>query len=371
MFYVIWQPYMLSIGVDVIELGLLQSIINVSTVAGLITWGFLSDSFGRKPMILASSISRILALVALILSSEFAFLVCFAFFVGFSALFMQGNPARSALVSESVGQQKRATAISTLMAISQMTIMLTASAGGYLAARMGFHVIFYACILGDLVGIVLMTFFLRETYGGGANKTEKNLNMRSRAIGLLRPEGDVKALYMLMILFGIGYGTGYSLFNAMLYDNFGFDTIQLGFLSSTFNLTWGVSSIPLGRLSDRFGRKPMLILSTTMAIITVLGFLFAKTFQAFLIFSVTNALDPAFFISAWISMISERIPSKGLSTILGKIDAYYWLAGIPAPWAGGVLYSTFGFSAPLTVHLVFMIFALILILNLKEARKKI
>jgi MFS family permease len=97
MFYVIWQPYILSTGVSVVGLGVIQSVINLSTAAGLIAWGILSDRLGRKPVILVSNACRVLAMMALILSGDFAFLLVFAFFIGFSSLFMQGNPARSGL----------------------------------------------------------------------------------------------------------------------------------------------------------------------------------------------------------------------------------------------------------------------------------
>ena len=39
MFYVIWQPYLLSTGITVSQLGLIQTMINVSTALGLIVWG--------------------------------------------------------------------------------------------------------------------------------------------------------------------------------------------------------------------------------------------------------------------------------------------------------------------------------------------
>lgn len=130
MFLVVWQPYILSTGVSVVNLGVIQSVLNLSTAAGLIAWGVLSDRYGRKPIIIASQACRLLSIAALMVSGNFAFLIAFAFLIGFSALFMIGNPARSALITESVDSQNRATAFSTLMAIGQITNTVMASAGG-------------------------------------------------------------------------------------------------------------------------------------------------------------------------------------------------------------------------------------------------
>jgi MFS family permease len=137
MFYVVWQPYLLSTGISVVWRGIVQSVINLSTAAGLIAWGVLSDRYGRKSVILASNAFRILAMVALIISGQLVFLLVFAFLIGFSSLFMQGNPARSALIAESAVEGRRASAFSTLLSVSQLTSVFTASAGGYIATTVG------------------------------------------------------------------------------------------------------------------------------------------------------------------------------------------------------------------------------------------
>ena len=95
MFYVIWQPYILKTGVSVVGLGMIQSVINISTTAGLIVWGFLADKIGRKPVTLAGSACRLIAILALVVSQRIEFLIVFAFFIGFSSLFMQGNRPRA------------------------------------------------------------------------------------------------------------------------------------------------------------------------------------------------------------------------------------------------------------------------------------
>ncbi len=366
MFYVVWQPYILSTGVGVVELGVIQSIINLSSAAGLMAWGALSDRLGRKPVMLVSNASRVAALVALLLSGSFPFLVAFAFFVGFSALFMQGNPARSALISESVGRQRRATAFSTLMAVSQITTTLTSSAGGYLAIAAGYHLIFYICIAGDILGLILIALFIEETREERPDEASAPGELASRLIGFFRPEPGTVPLYLIMVVMGVAYGIGYSLLYGLLTDRYGFTTFQLGLLSTVFTLTWGVASIPIGRLSDRFGRRPLLMASWAMAVVTALGFIASRSFPMFLLFEVTSALDPALWIPAWMALVAEKVPSRSLSTVMGKLDSYSRLVSIPAPWIGGALYASLGFAAPLAVHLICLMISGALILALKE-----
>ena len=366
MFYVIWQPYILSTGVRVVDLGVIQSVINLSTAAGLIIWGTMSDRLGRRPIILAAHACRLIAIVALLISGDFLFLLVFAFFMGFSSLFMQGNPARSALIAESVGDKSRATAFSVLMSISMIVNTVTASAGGWLAMTSGYTPIFYVCLVGEALGLLLMFAYLKETREPVEVDGEETGGIWEGIKGLLMLEPGMGRLYAILLVMGFGYSTGFSLFYGMLVDNYGFTELQLGLLSTAFSLTWGLSSIPIGRMSDRFGRKPMLMASWAMAIISIVGFIFSRSFEMFLLFEVVNGLDPSFWVPTWMTLISEKVPSERRSTVMGKIDATARLAGIPAPWLGGLLYSAYGFGAPLTVHLGCLMLSGLLIFTMKE-----
>ena len=366
MFYVIWQPYILSTGLSVVDLGIVQSVINLSTAAGLIIWGIMFDRLGRKPIILAAHACRLIAIVALLISGDFLFLLAFAFFMGFSSLFMQGNPARSALITESVGDERRATAYSVLMSISMIVNTVTASVGGWLAMTSGYTPIFYVCLVGDVLGLLLMFAYLKETREPVEVDGETSGGIWEGIKGLLMPEAGVGRLYAILLVMGFGYSTGFSLFYGTLVDNYGFTELQLGILSTAFNLTWGLSSIPIGRMSDRFGRKPMLMASWAMAIISIVGFIFSSRFEMFLLFEVASGLDPSFWVPAWMALVSEKVPSNRRSTVMGKIDAAARLSGIPAPWLGGLLYSVYGFGAPLSVHLGCLMLSGFLIFTMKE-----
>ena len=347
MVMVIWQPYILSQGFSVVELGFVQSVSNLASAAGLFSWGYLSDRYGRKPVVVAATGCRTLSVAALMLSGNLIFLYLFAFLSGFSALWFMANPARSSLIAESVSDKRRATAYSTLLAIGQTVNTVMSSAGGYAAVVLGYTPIFVVALVGDVIGIVFLIFGIKETRKPDV-KPPSSLGKKLR--GILVPEKELLPLYTVMALMGVSYGVGYSVFYGILVKSFGYTTIQLGIISTVFSLSWGLFSIPGGKLSEKFGGNRIMMLSSLFSLITTAGLILFQSFPALLIFSVTNALDPCLWAPNWPGFISERTTPAKRSQIFGKLDAYGRFASIPAPWIGGVIYEFYGYTAPLLVH---------------------
>jgi DHA1 family quinolone resistance protein-like MFS transporter len=365
MFYVIWQPYLLSTGISIGQLGVIQTMINVSTGLGLLAWGYVSDNYGRRPVVIASDVCRVAAMAVLIVSRHYYALLVFSFFIGFTAMFMMGNPGRNALITESVDSARRATAFSTLLAVSQGTSTLMASVGGYIAVKAGYTPILYVTLVVDLIGLTLLYFYLEETHTPDAGKKDA-APIWTRIRDALLPEGENVVLYLLMLTMGFGYAVAYSLFYGALTDYQGFTPLELGFMSTSFNLVWALGSIPVGKLRDRVGRKRMLMASVAMAYVTITGFIVFRSVWAFVLFNGVSALDVCFWMPSWMSLISEIVPQERRSSVLGKLDAYGRAGAVPAPWLAGLLLERYGFTAPLYVQLVTLFIGLFFVTRIRD-----
>jgi MFS family permease len=367
MVYTVWQPFILSTGLSVSKLGLIQSVINTTTALGLIVWGQLSDRFGRKPVLLLSDVCRFVATIIVIFLGSFQALLLFAFFVGLSAMWMVPNPARNALIAESVDEGRVGIAFSTLMAISQITSTIMASAGGYIAVVAGYSPIFYVTLIGTGVGFVTNAVYLSETYKLSNSEKIKIKTSLSRKIkGVLIPERYVWDFYMILIINGFGYTTAYSIIYGTLVDRFGFSPFQIGLILTSFNLGWGIMSIPVGNLTEKLGRRESLLASWMLALVTALGFIFSRNLVGFMLFEVVSALDISFWHPAWSSLLAEKVSVNERSTVFGKIEAYAKIVGIPAPWLAGLLYEQYGFTAPIYVKLICLGCSFFLIYRIKS-----
>jgi len=323
----------------------------------------VSDNHGRRPAVVAADACRILAILVLIVSGSFLALLAFAFLIGFTAMFMMGNPGRNALIAESVDDTRRATALSTLMTISQGVSTIMASAGGYIALTMGYTPILYVTLVTNLVGFVILLLFVKETHTPGRSEAKP---LFERVRDALLPEASNLNLYAIMIIQGFGYAVAYSLFYGALTDYRGFTTLELGFMSTSFNLVWALGSIPLGKLGDRLGRTRMLIGSLVMAYVTVIGFILFRSPAAYILFNGVSAVDICFWLPSWTSLVAETVPQERRSTVMGKLDAYGRIGALPAPWLAGVLLEVYGFNAPLYVQLATLALGMALILRIRD-----
>lgn len=125
--------------------------------------------------------------------------------------------------------------------------------------------------------------------------------------------------------------------------NFGADSLTLGILVASFPVMQFVFSPILGRLSDRFGRRPVLLLSISFSGVS------------FVLFAVANSLAALFLSRIIAGMATESAVARAYiaditteeerSTGIGKVGAAFGAGFIIGPVIGG-LTSIFGFSAP-------------------------
>lgn len=113
-----------------------------------------------------------------------------------------------------------------------------------------------------------------------------------------------------------------------------------------FNFVYTVISTPAGKLSDRIGRRRVLLLGWTIYALTYLGLALAgSTTHIVLLFIVYGAYYGLSFGTGK-ALVADLVPAEKRGLAYGTYNAVLGLADLPASLLAGLLWSIFGPASP-------------------------
>lgn len=364
MMQAVWQPFVLSLGTPMSTLGLLESLGGLRGVATALIQpigGWLSDRQGRKPLIALGNLASLLAASFYALAAitgDWRLLLPGIISLGAG---LASRPAESSLVAESVHARRRGMAYSILRAAWIAPGVFAPALGGFIADRWSFPPVFLMSAGLEGLRLLLILWLLIETLGGWSGTVSLS-ELKEALVRMIVPPRGLSGFYWAMAADIFVWGLGNALLFGMLSKTYGFTTFQLGIMSGLLSFVWALSQLPIGRLVDRYGCKPFLLLSEVLGIFVVGGWLFSTSFLAFAVLHACFGLIGATWVPAQQALLANSVPTKQLGEAMGRLSAFRGLIGFPAPYIGGLLYDRFGFQAPILANLVGVVVALVIIL---------
>lgn len=109
--------------------------------------------------------------------------------------------------------------------------------------------------------------------------------------------------------------------------------------------------VVIGPISDRFGRRPVLLWSIVLFLIATLGTIFAPTVGIFLVFRMLQAVIAAGMVLSR-AVIRDMVPGEQAASMIGYVTMGMSLVPMIGPAIGGVLDETFGWQANFVLLIV-------------------
>ena len=362
----VWQPFALSLGASMPALGLLEGLGGrMGLATGLIQplGGRLSDRVGRKPLMALASLVAALGLSCYVLAamaSDWRPLIGGMILVGLAAISI---PAKDAMTAESVRDDQRGMAYSVIMFCVAVSGILASTLGGFVAERRSYAAVFLLCIVCEVLALLLVVSFLRETLSRGRGPFRLGELGRSWTRLIVPPRG-LRGFYVAMVTDAFVGGLGSAILFGLLSKTYHFTTSQLGVMFSAFFTSWALVQLPVGRLIDRYGCKRFIILSKLIHIVVIAGWLTFTRFEAFVLLHFIYGLIPPTWGPAALALLMGSVPEGERAEARGRLSALTTSIRFPAPYIGGLLYERVGFRGPILANLVGAVAALILIILL-------
>ena len=133
--------------------------------------------------------------------------------------------------------------------------------------------------------------------------------------------------------------------------------------------------VPAGIMADKFGRKPLIVMSTFLMCLEFAVLIPARGFWLFGLSALIAGFGGSFMGGTWNSLLYDSLLSCGkqdsFEKILGRMEAVNFVAAIIAGLSGAFLAQRFGFSFNYWLSVISVSIAFLLSLKLAEPPKSL
>ena len=341
--------YFALLGFSPIEIGLLLSIGTFVSALHSVSFGFLSDRFGRKPFIVIGGIFATLRMVIFAVSSDFWML---ALGQGVGAMGEgagAGQPVVSGYIAGKTNVENRSSIFSTLA----VTNALAATAGSLMA---GLPTYFQNTLALDVVGAHSLLFWIGAA-GGFASflfilplkdvkaiRTTEEAEPQSPAKS--RPWGVIARFSLIRATSGVGWGFVDSLLSLYVYVQFGVGGEVLGpvFAGARFISVFSYILVPL--IVSRFGAVSTI--AASRLIVAGLSVVFSLTTWFPLAIALIVAMRVVLMFSMPIrqSFAAGIVDPRETATAIGISNFARMSVRTIAPTVAGYMFETISLTLP-------------------------
>ncbi|VVC02755.1 Multidrug resistance protein MdtG [Candidatus Burarchaeum australiense] len=251
--------------------------------------------------------------------------------------------------------------IGPLIAIALLPLFISAT-----DPSAAYRDIFWLSVIPAFLAVVLIFFVKEKEVQNNGNGNNNHYSYRG-SISHLGP--NYKRLLIASLLLALS-NFSVAFFILRAYD-MGYGIEKAPMLYVVFNLTYALLAMPSGEISDKIGRKPVLLFGHVLFGAVCLGFAFVTPGPAVWILFALYGFFLAIRETLQRAFISDIIEEEGLlGTAFGTLQGAIGLAAIPASIIAGLLWDVYGSQATFFFGAgVAFLSAILLALWVKEKRK--
>ena len=316
--------------------------------------GRLSDRWGRKHVLVAGWLVAVPVPFLLMWAPSWNWVLLANVFLGIS----QGLTWSTTVIMkiDLVGSQQRGLAMGLNEFAGYVAVAASALATGWMAARYGVRPQpFYLGVAFAIVGLALSALLVRET--------RHHVSHESALLGTL-PDGvpTAREVFWRTTLFNpnlssvsqaglvnnLNDGMAWGLF-PLVFAAAGMNLAQVGTLAAIYPATWGVGQLATGALSDRIGRKPLIVWGMWIQAAGIGVVTMAHAFSGFVMGAVLLGVGTAMVYPTLLAAIGDVAHPSWRASAVGVYRLWRDLGYAVGALLAGVTADAFGLAAAMWV----------------------
>jgi len=337
-----------SINTPVSLMGLLRSMENLSSSIFQLLWGNLADKFGKKIFLFIGLLGSGLCTALLtIVSSPYQLVLLILFW---SLLSSMTGPSWTGLLGDYTIRETRGEVlgkIGTVGELSSLTSMLIIAILTYKAwSSYSFPFLLSSSL--SLFGALLVLSIKEKKSQIGFNLVDVFMALRDRSF---------RKFLILNLIFWFSMGFAWPIFPYITVKIVGAELWQIALINAGLRAMTSATQGIFGRLLDKFGRKPFMVIGCSGLCLFPLGYAVARSWvDLFVINVLLGPFISAVFV-AWPAFILDSAPERRKATYSGANSFTFGFGSFLGSLVGGcsvnILSSLVQFDKALSLGLAF------------------
>ena len=250
---------------------------------------------------------------------------------------------RDVLISESTDKDKMGSSFGLHKALDMLGVALGILITYFVLLFMGdapesFRLIFFVAIIPSVLGL-FMFIFIKEKKESREEKNKEPFWQNFKKI-----DGQLKLYLFVVFLFTLGNSS--NVFILLRAQSIGFAASSVILLYFIYSMAASLLSMPMGKLSDKIGRKRLLVPGYLIFTVCYLGFAFATQQWALVIVFVAYGAYTAMISGVERAYVAEIAPPELKGTMLGLQATVAGVALLPASIIAGIMWEAINPAAP-------------------------